>query len=251
MKNTSHLVLQGKGGVGKSFVASALAQYFIERGYDIACADTDPVNSSFYQFKALDVDMIPIMEGGGISQKLFDPLFEELLSTEDVCVVDNGASTFIPMLKFISDNQMLSALQEAGKQLYIHTVITAGQAKDDTFNGLEKLIAMIRDEKSDTKVVVWQNEFWGIPIFGGKALSETDLILNNADIIQGVCAVVDRNSDAFTADIRNVLESHLTLREVKQSEVFGVIAKSRIHRVYNDIFSELDAVFGEGVKNGD
>ncbi|WP_034070010.1 P-loop NTPase [Pseudomonas aeruginosa] len=251
MKNTSHLVLQGKGGVGKSFVASALAQYFIERGHSVACADTDPVNSSFYQFKALNVGLLRIMEGGVVSQKLFDPLFEELLATETVCVVDNGASTFIPMLKFISDNHMLAGLQDAGKQLYIHTVITAGQAKDDTFNGLKKLITMIRDEKSDTQVVVWQNEFWGVPVFDGKPLSETQLVLDNRDIIQGICTIIDRNSDAFTADIRAVLESHLTLREVKQSEQFGVIAKSRIHRVYNDIFSELDAVLGEELVDGE
>ncbi|MBY9100528.1 conjugal transfer protein, TraL family [Pseudomonas aeruginosa] len=247
MKNTSHLVLQGKGGVGKSFSASALAQYFIERGYTVACADTDPVNSSFYQFAALNVSLLKIMEGGVISQKLFDPLFEELLSTEDVCIVDNGASTFIPMLKFISDNCMLSALQGAGKQIYIHTVITAGQAKDDTFNGLERLIEMIRAEQSNTKVVVWQNEFWGVPVFDGKPLDKTELILGNSEIIQGICPVIDRNSDAFTADIRNVLEAHLTLQEVKQSEDFGVIAKSRICRVYNDIFTELDKVFGREV----
>ncbi|PUA41476.1 conjugal transfer protein, TraL family [Pseudomonas protegens] len=243
MNNSSHLVLQGKGGVGKSFSASALAQYLIERGYKIICADTDPVNSSFHQFKALEVDLVKIMEGGVISQKLFDPLFEEMLSADEVCVVDNGASTFIPMLKFISDNEMLSALQDAGKQLYIHTVVTAGQAKDDTFNGLQKLIEIIRSAESNTKVVVWQNEFWGVPKFEGKSLFETDLIVRNGDIVQGVCTVIDRNSDAFSMDIRNVLESHLTLKEVRHSEAFGVISKSRIYRVYNDIFTELDKVF--------
>lgn len=71
--------------------------------------------------------------------------------------------------------------------------------------------------------------------------------MGNSDIIQGICPVIDRNSDAFTADIRNVLEAHLTLQEVKQSEDFGVIAKSRICRVYNDIFTELDKVFGKEV----
>lgn len=86
--------------------------------------------------------------------------------------------------------------------------------------------------------------FGGVPVFDGKPLDKTELILGNSDIIQGICPVIDRNSDAFTADIRNVLEAHLTLQEVKQSEDFGVIAKSRICRVYNDIFTELDKVFG-------
>jgi CO dehydrogenase nickel-insertion accessory protein CooC1 len=39
-----HLVLQGKGGVGKSFVAAILAQYFKTKTAQVHCLDTDPVN---------------------------------------------------------------------------------------------------------------------------------------------------------------------------------------------------------------
>jgi len=38
-----HLVLQGKGGVGKSFVSSILAQYFRTKSAPVYCLDTDPV----------------------------------------------------------------------------------------------------------------------------------------------------------------------------------------------------------------
>ena len=34
-----HLSLQGKGGVGKSFVASIVAQYLITRGHRVQCID--------------------------------------------------------------------------------------------------------------------------------------------------------------------------------------------------------------------
>jgi Mrp family chromosome partitioning ATPase len=42
----AHFVLQGKGGVGKTFVASLIAQYLTERGEPVACLDTDQVNGS-------------------------------------------------------------------------------------------------------------------------------------------------------------------------------------------------------------
>jgi cellulose biosynthesis protein BcsQ len=42
-----HMVLQGKGGVGKSFVAALMAQYLQDRGQDPVCIDTDPVNATF------------------------------------------------------------------------------------------------------------------------------------------------------------------------------------------------------------
>ncbi len=49
--NSIHLSLQGKGGVGKSLVASILAQYFLHTGRDLCCIDTDPVNQTLSQDK--------------------------------------------------------------------------------------------------------------------------------------------------------------------------------------------------------
>src|ERR1051325_6140975 len=48
-----HMTLQGKGGVGKSLVASVLAQYFGEQGRVVRCVDTDPVNRTLAQYSAL------------------------------------------------------------------------------------------------------------------------------------------------------------------------------------------------------
>jgi CO dehydrogenase nickel-insertion accessory protein CooC1 len=41
-----HLVLNGKGGVGKSLVATWLAEFLISRGRSVRCIDGDPVNRS-------------------------------------------------------------------------------------------------------------------------------------------------------------------------------------------------------------
>jgi CO dehydrogenase nickel-insertion accessory protein CooC1 len=48
-----HLVLNGKGGVGKSVVATWLAEFLVSRGRSVRCIDGDPVNRSFSQYKAL------------------------------------------------------------------------------------------------------------------------------------------------------------------------------------------------------
>ena len=42
----AHLLMQGKGGVGKSFVASILYQYLKRRGLEVYGCDTDPVNNT-------------------------------------------------------------------------------------------------------------------------------------------------------------------------------------------------------------
>jgi hypothetical protein len=40
---TVHLILQGKGVVGKSIIASWLAEFLIERGQPFRCIDGDPI----------------------------------------------------------------------------------------------------------------------------------------------------------------------------------------------------------------
>ncbi|WP_256578329.1 conjugal transfer protein, TraL family [Pseudomonas sp. A25(2017)] len=241
--NTSHFILQGKGGCGKSLKASVLTQYFQSRGCAPICGDTDPVNSTFHQIRDLNVQLVPITDGGAVVQRLFDPLFETLMTVEQVTVIDNGASTFLPIAKYISTNYVLEALQQAGKQVFIHCVVTGGQAKDDTVTGLLSMIDLVKKSKSNAKIVVWENEFWGIPEFNGKPLAEMPWFKDNSDVIQGLVKIIDRNSDAFSTDIRIMTEKHLTLRQVMDSEQFGVMSKSRLYRVFNDIYSDLDRVF--------
>ena len=104
-----HLTLQGKGGVGKSLIASVLAQYFREHGRDVRCIDTDPVNRTLAQYSALGVDWLNLRdEHNRIDQRSFDSLMERFL-TEDgaTFVVDNGASTFLPLWHYLLDNSAL------------------------------------------------------------------------------------------------------------------------------------------------
>lgn len=239
-----HLILQGKGGCGKSLIAAVKAQYCQARGYTPINGDTDPVNSTFAQIKGLNAQRILITEGGAVVQRKFDPLFEQIVALDRVAVIDNGASTFLPLIKYIKSNEILNLLQASGKRVYIHCVMVGGQAKDDTAQGLLSLLDLVKQSGSNAKIVVWENEFWGIPEFEGKALAEMPWIQDNADVIQGIVKIVDRNSDAFTTDIRLMTERHMTLCDVMNSDEFGMFAKSRIQRVFTDLFLELDRVYG-------
>ena len=71
-----HMVLQGKGGVGKSMIAAMLAQYKAGKGQSPLCIDTDPVNATFEGYKALGVRRLNIMDGDEINTRNFDALVE-------------------------------------------------------------------------------------------------------------------------------------------------------------------------------
>ncbi|MGD0669967.1 MAG: hypothetical protein ABSB23_20700 [Bryobacteraceae bacterium] len=113
-KPAIHLTLQGKGGVGKSLVASILAQYFRHHDAEIHCLDTDPVNQTFSQYAELGAEHLALMHDGKIDSRGFDMLMERLFTENGIFIVDNGASTFIPLWSYIVENNVLELLRAAG-----------------------------------------------------------------------------------------------------------------------------------------
>ena len=113
-----HLVLQGKGGVGKSLVAALLAQYLAQgkaAGQALLCADTDPVNDTFARYGAFGAQRIKILNADkNIDARAFDGLIESVLAHEGNCVIDNGASTFIPLSAYLRENSVVELLQASG-----------------------------------------------------------------------------------------------------------------------------------------
>lgn len=240
MNNSINLVLQGKGGVGKSFISSMLAQYFLDyKKFDLVGADTDPVNKSFASFERINAYPIEILKNGAIIQSKFDNIFELMVNEENkTFVIDNGASTFVPMMKYIEDNGVIDLFDELDRPVFIHTVIVGGQSQSDTLQGLASLYELVKNSKN-VKLIIWLNEFQG------------DVEISNtqkkvvADKTAGVIKVVNRDSDAFTADLEKMTKSRLTLVEALQDSNFGLMAKNRLKRVFNDIYEQLDPIFNE------
>ena len=86
-----HLVLQGKGGVGKSVVASWLAEFLIKRGQNVQCVDGDPVNRSLGQYKALRAEKLDLVNSDGLVQRTrYDALLERFATEDAVFVLDSG-----------------------------------------------------------------------------------------------------------------------------------------------------------------
>ena len=78
-----HTTLQGKGGVGKSLIATTIAQYKVEKGQTPLCIDTDPVNASFAGFRSLGVKRLDILKGDEINTRNFDTLIEMIATASD------------------------------------------------------------------------------------------------------------------------------------------------------------------------
>src|SRR6476660_9230891 len=83
-----HLVLQGKGGIGKSVIASWLGEYLLKRGGKVHCIDGDPVNRSLTQYKSLNAEKLDLVnEEGLIVRMRYDDLLERFATEDGASVV--------------------------------------------------------------------------------------------------------------------------------------------------------------------
>jgi len=240
--NSVHIILQGKGGVGKSLIAVMLTQYLKRQGKHVICADTDPVNATFTQYKSLDVTHIDIAKDGTVIQSKFDPIMETMIETDADFVIDNGAATFLPLTKYLVDNEIYKILEDSGKKVYVHSVLTGGQAKTDTFHGFNELVDKTN---GSARIVVWENEFWGPIEYDGHPISATKVYkeADRAGKIAGRVKITDRSSnDAFVDAVKAMTSAHLTLADVNEAPEFGFLVKNRLNKIVGDVFNELATV---------
>lgn len=231
-----HIVLQGKGGVGKSFVASILGQYFRERNRNVHCVDTDPVNQTFAQYRDLAVQRLDLLVDGAVDQRAFDGLVERLLTEDGLFVVDNGASTFIPMWNYILENDLVHVLRDSGRHLFVHSVITGGQALTDTLTGF----AQLAETTPDQNIVIWVNEYFGKVERDGRPLSELPVYRDHVEKIWGSVAIPRRNRDTFGRDIEDMLRRKMTFREALDGSDFPIMVRQRLKVVQRELFEQLD-----------
>jgi hypothetical protein len=233
-----HLSLQGKGGVGKSLVASILAQYLNRKAAAVHCIDSDPINKTLSQYRSLRCEPLPLLQDGSVDQRAFDGLMEDLLTIEGIFVVDNGASTFIPLWHYILENNVHEMLRDAGKKLYVHTVITGGQALADTLNGFGQLA----ESTSDRNIVVWVNEYFGRVERDGKQFLDMRVFEDNKEKVCGTVAIAKRNPDTFGRDVETMISQKLTFDEAIRDGHFTIMTKQRLRMLQRDLFEQLDRV---------
>jgi len=238
-----HLTLRGKGGVGKSMMAAILAQYKKSKGGSVLCIDTDPVNATFEGYETLNVRLLEIMDGDEINSRNFDQLIEWIASEEagDI-VIDNGASSFVPLSSYLIGNQVLEMLADMGHQLIAHIAITGGQAYEDTVNGFE---AIVGQYPKSTQFVIWLNPYWG-PVqsssgepFEKSAEYKAALKEAKGQII-GFVAVEDFKKDLAGRDFSEMLQAHMTFDEALASDSLSIMTRQRLKLVKKSFFDQLD-----------
>ena len=79
------------------------------------------------------------MDGDEINTRNFDDLVEQIATSKNDIIIDNGASSFVPLSHYLISNNVPALLLEMGHEMIVHTVITGSQALLDTVNGFALL----------------------------------------------------------------------------------------------------------------
>lgn len=239
MNNTVHIVAQGKGGCGKSLAITILSQYIRDYLNDALYAyDTDQVNTTFAHYKALNVQHIKIVdENLDFNERNFDGLIQEIAETTANVVVDTGANTFLTLLSYIFENDVIELLEGLGKKVFIHTIIGGGDLYSDTYNGLTSIVKQL-----NANTVIWVNEFFGPNVF--ETIQKDKLIKANLTKICGFIHMPELKKNTIGEDVRIMNQDRLTLLELSQSTSpsHSILMKNRVKNLFTHYYESLDSI---------
>lgn len=246
ISNTAHFVMQSKGGAGKSVVSALLSQYLRDYDKNLILVDTDPSNKTLGSYKALNVKKIEVLNKNKlVDQSKFDSFMNEFIEGDNPMLVDTGSGDFLAINGYMIQNEIPAIFEEMGKKIIIHVPINFGQAKTETMKCLMGLVG----NHPETSIVIWENEFFGENPEDIKAMP----VMKKFSNIAGVVKIRAMNSDTEQKDFSQMLNLGLTFDEVANSpkEEFGFIQKTRIKRIQNEIFSQLDSLFDSMAEAGE
>ena len=231
-----HMILQGKGGVGKSFISAVLAQYKQATGEHPLCIDTDPVNATFHGYKGLDVRKLDLLEADEINPRRFDTLIEWIAQSKEDVIIDSGAATFVPLSHYLLSNEVPALLRSMGHELVIHTVVTGGQSLLDTIHGFAQLASQF---PKPALFIVWLNPYWGAIEHDGRGFEQLKAYRDNKDRVSAIVTIPTLKEATFGHDVSSMLQHRLTFDEALAKESFTIMARQRLKIFRTQLFGQV------------
>ena len=243
---TIYFTLQGKGGVGKTLASSYLQQYLLSKSdkkSKIIGIDTDPNNTSFTSIKKLNVKFLPLFdEEQKINERNFDKMIELFYdNTDTTFIVDNGATSFLPLISYLVDNNIMEMLEDKFN-IVIHIPITGGQAQDDTLQGMSYIIDTFKKNK---KVLfnIWINEYFGkVTTDTAKNFEEFEIYSTYKSNINGLLTLPQVNEKTYGVDLEKMHKAKLTFNEIALDTNFTLMEKQRLSTYKKKLFEMMDKV---------
>lgn len=129
------LILNGKGGVGKSFFAVNFVQYLKDRNLTFAACDCDNENSTLKRFHP-EAEFLNLT-----GRRALDPMFRSL-DKADLVVMDCRAASTKVFFDYFDEIDLRSVLQDLSTAL---TLIVPVNHETDSVDQLQRLVNKLGD----------------------------------------------------------------------------------------------------------
>jgi hypothetical protein len=264
--------MQGKGGVGKSFVASTLLQYFTEEQVNARGIDADAANNTLGSYRELDVVVLPLVaEGNRIEPTEFDRIADaaSAMAEDGHLVIDTGASAYRQLCQYLLDVNAFGSegvYRECGHSIVIHTVVAGGGGLSDSLDGLSDIIfnfksfpiyegeptddvpvltfergaeKYLRRLLSDIPLVVWLNPKDGKIQIEGKNFFDFSIYQHFGSAIDAVVTLPVHDAATFGKDLSAMLTRRETFDAAINSSSRPIMTRHRLKRYWTEIRAEL------------
>jgi hypothetical protein len=235
-----HLVMQGKGGVGKSLLAFYIAQYVREKSGKCLVFDTDPLNQTLARTASLEAKVVRILADDHITimKNAFDLMIEECEAEEADVVIDVGASSFVPMLEYCTKNGVYDLWHEMGHTCILHSIITGKDFRDTC-----KMFGVVMEKTgrlSSVSSVVWLNPFAGAVEQDGMGFEDTVFYRDNMDAIKSVLPMPAFIDDMMHGDFLAMMEEGKTFDEIISDLAVPLMRRQRTRMMKKRVMDVLD-----------
>ena len=234
---TLYVTLQGKGGVGKSYLTAAFAQWLVEQGRSVACIDTDTLNPTLLQYAPLKATHLKLSKDHVIDPRALDDLVAIVAEAPDdgQVVVDVGSNGFETLMAYEVENGVFALLRELGHRIVVQTVIAGGPDAEETVKGTMALLAA-----TDVPIILWLNEHLGPLELQGRPIADASFLHDSRDRIVGTVLLPARTKATFGKDTEEMLRRRLTFAEA--IEQFDLMPRTRIKRIRDELWTQLAAL---------
>jgi hypothetical protein len=231
--------MQGKGGVGKSLLASYLAQYIREKKGGCLVFDTDPLNSTLARTKSLDARVVKILDDDHVTilKTAFDQMIEECAEMDMDAVIDVGASSFIHLLEYFEVNGIYDLWHEMEHRCTLHTIITGKDFLDtcDQFGVVMEKTGRLTSVSS----VVWLNSFAGPVEKAGRGFEETLVYQENKAHIKAILAMPVFTDDMMRHDFLAMMDAGKTFDEMIGDPSVHLMNRQRTKMMKKRVFDTI------------
>lgn len=236
-RRTVSFVLQGKGGCGKTLVASLIAQSLKERGEPVVCIDTDPVNRSFTAIETLGAQPVRLVKGNKVDVDAMNAWSERAVAEDASFVVDNGASSYLPMLEYLLEAEIFECIAESGKRVIVHMPVIDGRSLAHTVDALELASKSL---PPCVDIVPWFNPYFG-PLVAddGAELDQTELYADMAVRLSGPVKLPTLHPDYAGAYFERMLDANRTFADERADTAAGMISRMWLERTWKRIDEQI------------